>query len=87
MASDTKPRRLKMEDIRSAFPHLAESSVRKRLKQCADFKRLGPGTEQNYWVLRDQFRLPSKEEIMNMVTPETACAHYSMQVAEQRLKV
>ena len=76
-----------MEDIRSAFPHLAESSVRKRLKQCADFKRLGPGTEQNYWVLRDQFRLPSKEEIMNMVTPETACAHYSMQVAEQRLKV
>lgn len=38
-----------MEDIRSAFPHTAESSVRKRLKQCADFVR---GSDQNnYWVL------------------------------------
>ncbi|VDK24221.1 unnamed protein product [Anisakis simplex] len=49
-ASDQTPRRLKMEDIKAAFPHYAESSVRKRLKQCSDFKRLGQGPDQNYWV-------------------------------------
>lgn len=49
-ASDHRPRRLKMEDIKAAFPHYAESSVRKRLKMCSDFKRLGTGPDQNYWV-------------------------------------
>ena len=39
-----------MEDIREAFPQYAESSVRKRLKQCSDFKRNGNGTEPSYWV-------------------------------------
>ncbi|VDK77693.1 unnamed protein product [Onchocerca ochengi] len=85
-ASDQNPRRLKMEDIKEAFPHYAESSVRKRLKQCSDFKRLGQGPDQNYWVLRSDFRLPSKEEVLAMVTPEMCCAQYSMLAAEQRLK-
>uniref|UniRef100_A0A9J2P0D5 Bromo domain-containing protein n=1 Tax=Ascaris lumbricoides TaxID=6252 RepID=A0A9J2P0D5_ASCLU len=85
-ASDQNPRRLKMEDIKAAFPHYAESSVRKRLKQCSDFKRLGQGPDQNYWVLRSDFRLPSKEEVLAMVTPEMCCAQYSMLAAEQRLK-
>ncbi|TKR76013.1 hypothetical protein L596_017223 [Steinernema carpocapsae] len=84
--SDSKPRRLKMEDIKVAFPHYAESSVRKRLKQCSDFKRLGTGPDQNYWVLREDFRLPSKEEVMAMVTPEHCCSQYSMMAAEQRLR-
>ncbi|KAK0416026.1 hypothetical protein QR680_012256 [Steinernema hermaphroditum] len=84
--SEYKPRRLKMEDIKAAFPHYAESSVRKRLKQCSDFKRLGSGQDQNFWVLRDDFRLPSKEEVMSLVTPEHCCAQYSMMAAEQRLK-
>lgn len=42
--SRDEPRRLRMEDIRqNAFPHYAESTIRKRLKLCSDFKRLGPG--------------------------------------------
>ena len=85
-ASTDSPRRLKMEDIKAAFPHYAESSVRKRLKGCSDFKRLGTGPEQNYWVLREDFRLPSKEEVLSMITPEMCCANYSMLAAEQRLK-
>ncbi|KIH43505.1 hypothetical protein ANCDUO_26488, partial [Ancylostoma duodenale] len=76
-----------MDDIKAAFPHYAESSVRKRLKQCSDFKRLGTGPDQNYWVLRPEFRLPSKEEVLAMVTPEMCCAQYSMLAAEQRLKI
>lgn len=30
-----------MEDIKRAFPNHSESSIRKRLKLCADFKRTG----------------------------------------------
>lgn len=30
-----------MDDIKKAFPSHSESSIRKRLKQCADFKRTG----------------------------------------------
>ncbi|CAB3407273.1 unnamed protein product [Caenorhabditis bovis] len=85
-ASDHVPRRLKMDDIRVAFPQYAESSVRKRLKQCSQFTRLGPGPDQSYWVLKPDFRLPTKEEVLAMVTPEMCCAQYSMLAAEQRLK-
>ena len=35
------PRRIKMEDVKKAFPSHSESSIRKRLKLCADFKRTG----------------------------------------------
>lgn len=44
------------------------------------------GAHCNWWVLRSDFRLPSQEEIRQLVTPEQCCAYYSMQAAEQRLK-
>ena len=78
------PRRIKMEDIKNAFPYHSESSIRKRLKQCADFKRTG--MDSNWWVLKSDFRLPSEDEIRAMVSPESCCAYYSMLAAEQRLK-
>ncbi|CAH2122121.1 Bromo domain-containing protein [Caenorhabditis elegans] len=82
-ASDSSPRRLKMDDVRNAFPHYAESNIRKRLKMCSTFVRQGSET---YWSLKPDFRLPSKEEVLSMVTPEMCCAQYSMMAAEQRLK-
>lgn len=39
------------------------------------------------WELRAEQRLPSADELHALVTPELACAYYSMRVAEQRLKV
>lgn len=39
--SRDQPRRIKMDDIKKAFPSHSESSIRKRLKLCADFKRTG----------------------------------------------
>lgn len=36
-----KPKRIKMEDVRKAFPQNAENSIRKRLKMSSDFKRTG----------------------------------------------
>jgi len=39
--STDNPKRIKMEDVKKAFPSHSESSIRKRLKLCADFKRTG----------------------------------------------
>uniref|UniRef100_A0A8C5QRV0 Transcription initiation factor TFIID subunit n=1 Tax=Leptobrachium leishanense TaxID=445787 RepID=A0A8C5QRV0_9ANUR len=82
--SKDRPRRIRMEDIKKAFPSHSESSIRKRLKLCADFKRTG--MDSNWWVLKPDFRLPTEEEIRAMVSPEQCCAYYSMVAAEQRLK-
>ncbi|KYQ50337.1 Transcription initiation factor TFIID subunit 1 [Trachymyrmex zeteki] len=82
-SSDT-PRRIKMDDIKKAFPSHSESSIRKRLKLCADFKRTG--MDSNWWVIKPDFRLPTEEEIRAMVSPEQCCAYFSMIAAEQRLK-
>jgi transcription initiation factor TFIID subunit 1 len=35
------PRRIRIDDIKRVFPRLAESSIRKRLKTSADFRRTG----------------------------------------------
>nr|XP_018902266.1 PREDICTED: transcription initiation factor TFIID subunit 1-like [Bemisia tabaci] len=78
------PKRIKMDDIRRAFPSHSESSIRKRLKLCADFKRTG--MDSNWWVIKPDFRLPTEEEIRAMVSPEQCCAYFSMIAAEQRLK-
>src|SRR5439155_14406210 len=82
--STDNPKRIKMEDIKKAFPSHSESSIRKRLKQCADFKRTG--MDSNWWVLKPEFRLPTEDEMRAMVSPEQCCAFYSMLAAEQRLK-
>ncbi|BFZ24166.1 hypothetical protein BsWGS_27204 [Bradybaena similaris] len=82
--SKDEPRRIKMEDIKKAFLSHSESSIRKRLKLCADFKRTG--MDSNWWVLKPDFRLPTEEEIRAMVSPEQCCAWYSLITAEQRLK-
>lgn len=84
--SGDNPRRIKMEDIKKAFPSHSESSIRKRLKLCADFKRTGNGLDSNWWVLKTDFRLPTEDEMRAMVSPEQCCAYYSMIAAEQRLK-
>ncbi|KAA3676946.1 transcription initiation factor TFIID subunit 1 [Paragonimus westermani] len=84
LRSTDEPKRIKIEEIRKAFPNHSESSVRKRLKVCADFKRTG--SDASWWVLRSDYRLPSEEEVRYLVSPEDCCAHYSMLAAELRLK-
>ncbi|KAL1438187.1 hypothetical protein MTO96_048271 [Rhipicephalus appendiculatus] len=69
--STDSPRRIKMEDIKKAFPSHSESSIR---------------MDSNWWVLKPEFRLPTEDEIRAMVSPEQCCAYYSMISAEQRLK-
>ena len=45
------------------------------------------GYDIGYWALRPDIRLPTEEELRALITPEQACAYYSMLAAEQRLKV
>jgi transcription initiation factor TFIID subunit 1 len=97
------PKRIKMEDIRKAFPTHPESSIRKKLKICSDLRRniynknilnfceflnscLFLETDANWWILKEEFRLPTEDEIRQVATPEQCCAFYSMCAAEQRLK-
>lgn len=84
--SSLEPKRIKMDDIKKAFPLHSESSIRKRLNQCADFNRTGDNP--NMWYLKKpgEFRLPQEAEIRTMVTPEQCCAYYSMLAAERRLQ-
>lgn len=84
--SSLEPKRIKMDDIKKAFPLHSESSIRKRLKQCADFNRTGDNP--NMWYLKKpgEFRLPQEAEIRTIVTPEQCCAYYSMLAAERRLQ-
>lgn len=73
-----------MDEIKRIFPN-QEQIIRKNLKQCAELRKIGAGME--FWVLKEDFRLPSKEEVANMMTPEMYCTHTSMLGAEQRLRV
>eukprot|EP00116_Pleurobrachia_bachei_P001038 sb/3461300/ len=41
LESTDSPKRIKMDSIKAAFPAYSESSIRKRLKNCADFNRTG----------------------------------------------
>lgn len=84
--SPLEPKRIKMDDIKKAFPLHSESSIRKRLKSCADFNRTGDNP--NMWYLKKpgEFRLPQEAEIRTIVTPEQCCAYYSMLAAERRLQ-
>ena len=46
------PKRIKMDEIKKAFPAHSESSIRKRLKPCAEFHRTGPNSN---WVSKKGF--------------------------------
>ncbi|CAF0789128.1 unnamed protein product [Adineta steineri] len=83
LQSNEIPRRIRIDDIKRVFPRMAESSIRKRLKTSADFRRTD---DCNSWILRNDFRLPTEDEIHDLIKPEFCCAYASMTAAEQRLK-
>ncbi|CAF1078345.1 unnamed protein product, partial [Adineta ricciae] len=103
LQSNERPRRIRIEDIKRVFPRLAESSIRKRLKTSADFRRTGNlkacielslkwilsdyfSDDCNSWILKNDFRLPTEDEMRDLIKPEYCCAYASMVAAEQRLK-
>ena len=64
-----------------------DGDTKYQLGNIRDFMVLFSGMDSNWWVLKNDFRLPAEEEIRSMVSVEQCCAYYSMLAAEQRLKV
>ncbi|KAF0992521.1 hypothetical protein HZS_5209, partial [Henneguya salminicola] len=87
MKNKDKPKRLKIASVRRAFKQHSENSIRKRLKTCAHyFRQSGTAGKSNWWILKDDFRLPTHEDMHERLQPETVCAYYSMLACQRRLK-
>ncbi|CAM6089127.1 unnamed protein product [Calypogeia fissa] len=80
----TSTPRVRGDELIAQFPSLTEGFIRKRLKHCADLQK-GSGGEM-WWVMRNNFRIPSEEELRRMVTPEMVCTYESMQAGLHHLK-
>eukprot|EP01102_Stenamoeba_stenopodia_P010960 TRINITY_DN3347_c0_g1_i2.p1 TRINITY_DN3347_c0_g1~~TRINITY_DN3347_c0_g1_i2.p1 ORF type:complete len:1297 (-),score=390.85 TRINITY_DN3347_c0_g1_i2:240-4130(-) len=76
--------RLRIADICAAFPTHSETSIRKRLKDCADFQR--GGDENGSWTIKENFQMPPEEELRSLVTPEQVCLFESMLAGVQQLQ-
>lgn len=74
---------LKITDVAQAFPGQSDNSIRKRLKHCSDFRR--GGDDCGSWILKENFQLPSEEDVRKMVSPEEVCTYESMLSGAQLL--
>jgi transcription initiation factor TFIID subunit 1 len=75
--------RIKIDDIRETFPTMSETSVRKRLKECADFQR--GGDSSGFWTAKKDFLVPPEDQLFDLVTPEMVCMNESMEAGQLRL--
>jgi transcription initiation factor TFIID subunit 1 len=75
--------RIKIDDIRETFPTMSETSVRKRLKECADFQR--GGDSSGFWTAKKDFLVPPEDQLFDLVTPEMVCMNESMESGQLRL--
>lgn len=81
------PKKIKIASVRKAFKQHSENGIRKRLKMCSDYIRIKtPNGKSNWWVLKNDFRLPTFEDLHEKLQPETMCGYYSMLAAQRRLK-
>nr|XP_051203565.1 transcription initiation factor TFIID subunit 1 isoform X4 [Lolium perenne] len=73
---------IRADELPIQYP-LTEAIVRKRMKHCADLKKIPNG--HLFWTQRPDFRIPSEEEVRRLVPPESVCCHESMQAGQHRL--
>jgi len=79
-----QPAKLKISDIGLCFPGQSDNSVRKRLKECAHFKR--GGDDSGSWILNADFNLPSDEAIREKTPPDDVCLYECLLAGSQRLQ-
>lgn len=80
----SEPARLKLTDIGLAFPGQSDNSVRKKLKECAIFKR--GGDECGSWLLKPEYNLPSDEVLRSKTPPDDVALYECMLAGAQRLQ-
>lgn len=76
--------RIKIDDIKNTFPGMSETSIRKRLKECAEFQR--GGGDSGWWIIKKDFPIPPNEKLLELVTPEMVCMNESMEAGKLRLE-
>ncbi|KAI8460747.1 hypothetical protein BY996DRAFT_4607068 [Phakopsora pachyrhizi] len=74
---------VKMSKILKYFSDQSEMQMRQRLKEFMEYTR--KGKNQGYWIIRPQIKIPDKDEIFKLVTPEGICLAESMQVGQRQL--
>ncbi|KAG2389512.1 hypothetical protein C9374_014072 [Naegleria lovaniensis] len=72
--------RIKIDDIKEAFPDFPHQTIRERLKALATYDR-GSGV----WTADPAKPIPSEEELRNLVSPEMVCINESMLSGDLRL--
>jgi Protein of unknown function (DUF3591)/Bromodomain/Zinc knuckle len=77
--------RVRIADVCAAFPNQSETSIRKRLKDVAEFKR--GGDFSGWWIMKPDVSLPPEDEIRALASPEAACGYESMLVGAERLSM
>jgi transcription initiation factor TFIID subunit 1 len=76
-----KKMRVRMEEIRQAFPDIPDGTIRKELRELATFQRdVGDGC----WIFKGD-TLPTEEILQNLVTSEMVCLNESMAEGQNRL--
>lgn len=76
--------RIKIDDIKNTFPGMSETSIRKRLKECAEFQR--GGGDSGWWIIKKDFPIPPHDKLLELVTPEMVCMNESMEAGKLRLE-
>ncbi|CAL1408619.1 unnamed protein product [Linum trigynum] len=75
---------IRVDELTTQFPGIADTIVRKKLKECA-LQRRDPHGDW-YWYKKKDFSIPSEEDLKKLVIPENVCAYESMQAGLYRLK-
>jgi len=76
--------KVRIDDIKDTFPSMSETSIRKRLKECAEFQR--GGGDSGWWIIKRDFPIPTDEKLLDLVTPEMVCMNESMESGQLRLE-
>ncbi|CAL8132278.1 unnamed protein product [Orchesella dallaii] len=81
---NSRPRRLRLEDIKRVFPSCSERTLRKMLFSCAVYNRVG--ASKGWWHLKPKFKPRIENQVRMMMSPEDCCAYFSLLAGQQRLK-
>jgi len=83
LCSKSPDGRIRIGKVMKYFNDQNEMQMRQRLKEFMEYTR--KGHNQGFWTIRPGLKVPDKEEIFKLVTPEGVCLAESMQVGQRQL--
>ncbi|KAL9657077.1 hypothetical protein ABK040_002703 [Willaertia magna] len=80
MKKGCKTLKIKIDDIKEAFPDIPHQTIRERLKDFAKYDR-----GSSVWLALPTKPIPSEDELCSLVSPEMVCANEAMLSGDLRL--